>query len=542
MLSPPAALTKTAMSMNGFKGTSGTALAPLSQWLVDLLPKESEEVQQAAPKVGVANDAAAVKKALPLQASGVAIRREATDYGERALQDELSILRGAREGKRNHQLNKSSFAMAQLAAGGYLDTADTKSQLVAAAIAIGLNEQEIDRTIASAWQAGVQSPRKQVPLARDDRKKVSQTIRDNSALPLVWFHDIKPNLDHLWLVDGVIPRVGLALIYGHPGTAKTFFAIDMACHIAMGWDWQGNKVEHGLVIYVGAEGQSGLNNRISAFRQHHEVEKATPFALVPCPIDMQGADADTPRLVELIKHASEESGHDPRLIVIDTISKTLGAGKENTDDMAAYVANCQSVASHFDCCVMPVHHRPKTGGDKSPRGHSSLSGGVDTILLVEGDKIRKATVTKQKDGEDGKTYTYGLTTIELGLDKNGKPVTSCVVNSAAIDTSLPADPKRIARKNLSPLQSIALEELGKSLEFQGVFVPNDIPDDRINKRMIRKVVRSDIWADMFSAVINDNPDTPDKKPNTVQKSFKRSRATLINKGLVGTWNGWAWIN
>ena len=30
-------------------------------------------------------------------------------------------------------------------------------------------------------------------------------------LPMVWFADVEPNLDDLWLIDGLLPRAGIAL-------------------------------------------------------------------------------------------------------------------------------------------------------------------------------------------------------------------------------------------------------------------------------------------------------------------------------------------
>ena len=119
-------------------------------------------------------------------------------------------------------------------------------------------------------------------------------------LPLQYFDDIAMQLTGLWLIKNLLPALGIAVIYGHPGSGKSFLALDWALHIALGWDWQGRKVKQGLVIYVAAEGITGLRNRVEAFRRHHDV-KGIPFALVPCAIDMQAPEADVRRLVAAIK-------------------------------------------------------------------------------------------------------------------------------------------------------------------------------------------------------------------------------------------------
>lgn len=361
-------------------------------------------------------------------------------------------------------------------------------------------------------------------------------------LPVVWFDEIRPNLNALWLVKGLLPRTGIALCYGHPGSGKTFWALDIAMHVAMNWPWQGLTTEQGLVVYVGAEGLSGLRNRISAFRKYHDISGAIPFALVPASIDMQDPKADTERLIASINSACANSGFEPRLVVIDTLSKTFGSGKENTDDMASYVANCEKIAGTFDCCVMPVHHRPKDAESKEPRGHSSLKGGVDTVVLIEAGLTKKATVHKQKDGEDGNVFMFNLKQVEIGVDDDGETVTSCIVEHTKVDNSLPTDPKAAARKRLSDKQRQVLSELGKCLEHHGQAVPAEIPSSHINTFMTTKVTTRDLWRDTYLAIACPDRDSRDTNRDSERKAWLRAVEKLQSVGLVGTWEGYAWLN
>ncbi|MEP3226317.1 MAG: AAA family ATPase [Parasphingorhabdus sp.] len=464
-------------------------------------------------------------------------------YGEAALDSELSALRRAPEGERNDQLNRTTFAASQLAHGGEIESEKTKALIASTANAIGLDEDEVEATLNSAWEAGAMNPRSASDrLSKNPREALENTATDvDDALPLVWFDDVEPNLDNLWLIKGLLPQTGLALIYGHPDSGKSFLALDIAFHVAMGSQWHDLKTEKGLVVYVGAEGLAGLRNRMVAFRQHHNPVEPMPFALIPTPIDMQGANADTPKLIAAIRQACEDSGHEPRLIIIDTISKTFGAGKENTDDMASYVANCGRVAAEFDCCVMPVHHRPKDSESKDPRGHSSLRGGCDTILLVENGQTKKATVFKQKDGEGGQSYLFNLKTVQLGFDNDGEPVTSCIVQPTKNDLTIPVSVGAMARRKLNDGQKLALSELGKAIENHGISIPDEVPDDRINRKMITKVVRIKDWADSYFAVTAADADSADKKPDTAKRTFRRYKEKLQTSEIIGIWEDWAWI-
>lgn len=41
--------------------------------------------------------------------------------------------------------------------------------------------------------------------------------------------------------------------------------------------------------------------------------------------------------------------------------------------------------------------------------------------------LRRATVTKLRDGEAGGTFAYRLNVVEIGRDEDGDPITTCVV-------------------------------------------------------------------------------------------------------------------
>lgn len=358
-----------------------------------------------------------------------------------------------------------------------------------------------------------------------------------NALPLEWCEDIGPLLVGLWLIKQFLPAEGLALIYGHSGSGKTFLALDIAMHIALGWDWCGRKVKQGAVVYVGAEGQTGLRNRIAAFKQHHGIEDA-PIALIPCPIDLQAPDADTGRLIDAIETVQDRYGR-AALIVVDTISKTFGSGKENTDDMATYVANLQRVQSEFRTCVLAVHHRPKDAESTEPRGHGSLKAGVDSVVLVEAGATKRATLTKQKDGETGQPVLFNLKAVTLGEDEDGDPVTSCVIEPTNVDMNRSADPKLKALAKLNDRQRIVLERIRDALEHDGVLPTQaSIPDDEINLVRTPRVVKLGQVSDRCIAALSiageQNSDTP-------RRNFDRAKVRLQALGLIKIWGEWLWL-
>jgi hypothetical protein len=84
---------------------------------------------------------------------------DASPYASKALADELDRLLGAGEGTRNDTLNTAAFNLGQLVGAGALTERDVTEQLRTAALAIGLEATETDRTIRSGLAAGAAEPR-----------------------------------------------------------------------------------------------------------------------------------------------------------------------------------------------------------------------------------------------------------------------------------------------------------------------------------------------------------------------------------------------
>jgi hypothetical protein len=121
-------------------------IAPMPQWLFDLATKPDtvgSKVKEAEPIKGILQRQPSLTSA----------------YGARAVEGELAILRRATEGQRNNQLNISAFLLAQLAAGGEVEPEATFRLLRDAALSVGLSEREVEATLSSGWNAGLEKPR-----------------------------------------------------------------------------------------------------------------------------------------------------------------------------------------------------------------------------------------------------------------------------------------------------------------------------------------------------------------------------------------------
>jgi hypothetical protein len=205
--------------------------------------------------------------------------------------------------------------------------------------------------------------------------------------------------DLTWLIEGYLPEGGLTVIYGPPEVGKSFTSLDWALSVASGTDWLVHCTAPPRdVVYIYAEGQNGLKQRLRAWRAAHGNPDLSRFRAVPCPVNMLDGQ-DRSFLVTAIRNASLQPG----LIVIDTKARCFGSGDENqTKDMNTFVAGCDDFRlEHFPgTTLLVVDHTGKVM-EKGARGSNALRGAADTEFFatpVKGDADAFVLKnTKQKD-------------------------------------------------------------------------------------------------------------------------------------------------
>jgi hypothetical protein len=233
---------------------------------------------------------------------------------------------------------------------------------------------------------------------------------------------MQPLLNGNWLVKKVLPIEGLGVIYGRPGSGKTFTVMDIALHVALGRAWRGLKVTQAEVSYVTPEAGRMGANRVIGWCQHHDIAWPDTFRLSPAPIDLCSTEADADALIADIR----DNQPGCRLVVVDTLNRAMAGGDENgVEDMGKFIAYCDKIAKGVGCMVLIVHHSGKDVG-RGSRGHSSLLGAVNLELEVQREQGQPGTikVTKMRDGEDGGTYGFDISSIPLGEDEDGDTVTT----------------------------------------------------------------------------------------------------------------------
>ena len=241
------------------------------------------------------------------------------------------------------------------------------------------------------------------------------------------FASIQPNLAEEWLIKKLLPARGVTAVFGKPGSLKSFVALDMALHIALGSPWAGRRVTQAPAVYIAAEGAGGLRKRIGGAKIAKALPADAPFYLVETAPNLGTGEGDRLALIEAIT----AQGVAPGVVVLDTLAQSLGGADENASGMTQFVANAMAIAAYFGCVVLVVHHSGLADSTRM-RGHSSLLGAVDAALLcekTEGALEARLTLQKSKDDACGGQLLARLSSVEVGVDADGDSVTTLVVDT-----------------------------------------------------------------------------------------------------------------
>lgn len=331
-----------------------------------------------------------------------------------------------------------------------------------------------------------------------------------------WAGNFEPTLDREYLVKGWLDKGTLTVVFGPSNVGKSFFALDLAHHISKGETWGNRRVNKGNVLYIAAEGGSSFPNRVSALDD-------PKFWVIAAPVTFAGKASDAPSMVEMVQHLASQGGRFD-LIIVDTLSRVMGDGDENTaPDIADLVRNLDVLRRGTGSNIMLIHHSGKDVA-RGARGHSSLRAAVDTEIELTRDEVGVITaeVTKQRDGPTGYRFPYSLRQIELGRDQDGDPVTTCLVE--------PVQDARAERVEISGPALAALNTLEAILQEHG----KCLRDPRYPGT---PCVAHKVW--MEDCIARSNLSTSDKR-ETHRRIFNREVESLKRFGLISVRDDLVW--
>ncbi|NMM15375.1 MAG: AAA family ATPase [Rhodoferax sp.] len=292
----------------------------------------------------------------------------------------------------------------------------------------------------------------------DDFEVVGPSTKKPRRFKFIKMSEFKKRSPMSWLIKRVFPKAEIGAVFGESGAGKSFFVLDLVLAIARGADWNGHKVTQGNVAYVVAEGASGFSSRTDAYASHYGMDMdALPFrALADAPNVLDRGDVD-----ELLAALGDLP--DLKVVVLDTLAQvTPGANENSAEDMGRALAAAKHISRTTGATVLIVAHAGKDTS-RGLRGWSGIKAALDFEINVErtGD-FRSATITKMKDGDgEGIAFPFRLENVQLGVDDEGNPTASCVVNVSGQLAKKVAGSKRltIGRDDVALAAAVSLRDL-----------------------------------------------------------------------------------
>lgn len=352
-----------------------------------------------------------------------------------------------------------------------------------------------------------------------------------------------------WIVKGVLEEGEFSVLWGFSGAGKSFLMLDMGLSISHAaflaargepivHPWFGHRVFPGGVAYLAPEGGKALAQlRTKAWRKERDVApgSALPFVILPAALDLRSLEGDTAPMVAELKGLAARMCAPLKLVIVDTLAQALAGGNENaSEDMGAFIRNCQTIHRETGAHVVAVHH---AGLDRTrERGHTSLRAACETsieVLKPEGGQGNEWVIRKQKDGEEGVPHPFRLQSVTLGTDEDGDAITSCVVAPSEAETRTGPSGAR-KTKALSARAKIALRVLRDTMFDHGEAAPA-----ALQLPYGLKVVPYTRWRAALVRVLFD----PDENPSldAVRQSVKRVGEELLAKHVIGRNDPYVWI-
>ena len=192
-----------------------------------------------------------------------------------------------------------------------------------------------------------------------------------------------------WLIDKVLPKQAISLLFGKGGIGKTWLALQLSRAIAEGMPFLGFDSQKTTVVYINFE------DPLSVLKKRLETIGTSPdFYIWHLSHDPSPPKLDSRRW-ELYKKLPQES-----LLIFVTLRAAHGGDENSSLDMAKIMERLKELRE-LGYTILLLHHTPKSSS-QIYKGSTAIVDLVDHALCLE----------KDGDSEDIEMQIYRLGTKE----------------------------------------------------------------------------------------------------------------------------------
>jgi hypothetical protein len=368
-----------------------------------------------------------------------------------------------------------------------------------------------------------------------------------APLPPMFCHgDPDPRPLTSWLVKNLLASVSYGVLAGQWGSGKTFVVFELSACLMTRQPFIGHRIKRQCgVLYIPAEGVGEVRKRLTALVQEKcgGIQRA-PFRWYEAAPTLLGPNA-AETLIAMARQAEaslqQEFGLSLGLIVIDTVAASAGYAQQGAESDAAVAGHIMrvlaQVATTCSCVVLGVDHFGKNI-ETGTRGSSAKEANAELVLACLGEREvsgrvinTRLAIRKNRAGPQGMEYPFTLREVELGVDEDGDPITTMVVDwTNAGDSASPgpgADSWAESRQANTRQAMLLLKRVMMAmLAEKGVDLPS-APDGPAVRMIDRELVRDEFYARTAA------DGTLEQKQDQRRKRFRRAVDRAEEKQLIG---------
>lgn len=222
-----------------------------------------------------------------------------------------------------------------------------------------------------------------------------------------------------FLIDGLIYKGEISLLYGESGAGKSALIVDMFSRAVAGktvdgrqtveldvfWLPTENLQEHQRRLLVTDKSIGGLSENKGIHYIAREYVKLV-------------GDTAPSKMTSLAGKLRQEFSGRPQVVIIDTLNQAMPGMDENSSvGMSEVVSNLKILQEAIpELHILIVHHSGKKK-ENGARGHSSLEAAMDScFFLSKKDKTHQLEVTKQRGGNREGKIKFHLTPLQAKIE------------------------------------------------------------------------------------------------------------------------------
>ncbi len=234
----------------------------------------------------------------------------------------------------------------------------------------------------------------------DGQTNESKPVDDDpwQAFTMVDAYQARPPIEGILNYRGnpIFELPSLNMVYGPPGSLKTFLIQDLLICAAGGDVWLpaapgrpsfGYRTRQSSVMWLDFDnGQRRTHDRFCALGTAHQLPPSASLTYYSMPIPWLQS-TDTAAIDNLIRRIHKTGAS---LVCVDNLGTVLGNADENNSEMTRVMSNFRRVAETTQAAIIIIHHQRKSSGFESRagdsvRGHSSIEAALDLVLRIERD-------------------------------------------------------------------------------------------------------------------------------------------------------------